>query len=84
MLVLHYDDEVGRQNYQTVAKELVKFGQTPTALALKRNTDATKENVKALIDANPKIILATTGHSLALRRSIHSTIGHCLILKENR
>jgi branched-chain amino acid transport system substrate-binding protein len=60
VLVLHYDDEVGRQNYQTVAKELVKFGQTPSALALKRNTDVTQDNIKALIQADPKIILATT------------------------
>ncbi len=60
VLVLHYDDEVGRQNYQTVAKELVKFGQTPSALALKRNTDVSQDNIKALIAADPKIILATT------------------------
>ncbi|MEI6737418.1 MAG: ABC transporter substrate-binding protein, partial [Pseudomonadota bacterium] len=60
VLVLHYEDEVGKQNFQTVARALVKFGQAPTALAIKRNTDITNENIKALIAADPKIILATT------------------------
>lgn len=60
VLVLHYDDEVGRQNYQTVARALEKFGTIPTALALKRNTDVSAENIKAVIAASPKLILATT------------------------
>ncbi len=60
VLVLHYDDEVGKQNYQTVARALEKFGKVPSALPLKRNTDVSPDNIKALLAANPKLILATT------------------------
>jgi branched-chain amino acid transport system substrate-binding protein len=60
VLVLHYDDEVGKQNFQTVAQALTEYGQMPTALALKRNADVTNDNISAIIAANPKIILATT------------------------
>ena len=33
VLVLHYDDVVGKQNYETVAKALEKYGKVPTASA---------------------------------------------------
>jgi branched-chain amino acid transport system substrate-binding protein len=58
--VLHYDDEVGLQNYHTVAQALTKFGQKPVSIAIKRNVDITNDNIKALIQADPEVILATT------------------------
>jgi branched-chain amino acid transport system substrate-binding protein len=58
--VLHYDDTVGKENYETVARALVKFGTTPTSVSIKRNADITPEQVKQVIDSNPNVLLVTT------------------------
>lgn len=60
VMVLHYDDTVGKQNFQTVANALSEFGAKPTSLPLKRNTDVTPANIQAIIAEEPKLILATT------------------------
>jgi len=58
--VLHYDDTVGKENYETVARALVKFGTTPISVSIKRNADITPEQVKQVIDSNPNVLLVTT------------------------
>jgi branched-chain amino acid transport system substrate-binding protein len=58
--VLHYDDTVGKENYETVARALVKFGTKPASVPIKRNADITPEQVKQVVDSNPNVLLITT------------------------
>ena len=58
--VLHYDDAVGKQNFETVAKTLQKFDKQPTSISIKRNVDLPDDVVKRITDSNPQIIVVTT------------------------
>jgi branched-chain amino acid transport system substrate-binding protein len=58
--VLHYDDPVGKQNFETVATVLKKFNRTPVSVAIKRNAEVTDANVKAVIDSKPNVLVITT------------------------
>lgn len=58
--VLHYDDAVGKQNFDTVATVLRKFNRTPVSVAIQRNADITDADVKAVIDAEPHVLVVTT------------------------
>ena len=57
--VVHYDDEVGKQNFEVVQKYLQKVNLTPQALPLKRNAPITKVEVDALLAQQPDLILHT-------------------------
>ncbi|WP_298933597.1 ABC transporter substrate-binding protein [uncultured Ramlibacter sp.] len=57
--VLHYDDEVGRQNLQVVTEYLQKIKLTPQAFALKRNASVGKAEVDAMLAQKPELILNT-------------------------
>ena len=63
--VLHYDDTVGKENYQTVAEALMRFGGTPTSVAVIRNADVTPDAIKKIVDANPNVLLVTTSYAPA-------------------
>ena len=58
--VLHYDDTVGKQNFETVANVLKKFDRTPVSVAIKRNADITDQNVKDAIASDPQVMVVTT------------------------
>jgi ABC-type branched-subunit amino acid transport system substrate-binding protein len=58
--VLHYDDTVGQQNFETVATVLKKFERQPVSVAIKRNADITDANVKAVIASDPNVLVVTT------------------------
>jgi ABC-type branched-subunit amino acid transport system substrate-binding protein len=58
--VLHYDDTVGKQNFETVAAVLKKFGREPVSVAIKRNADVTDANFKAVVDSDPNVLVVTT------------------------
>jgi branched-chain amino acid transport system substrate-binding protein len=58
--VLHYDDPVGKQNFETVATVLKKFNRTPVSVAIKRNADLTDQNVKDVIASDPQVMVVTT------------------------
>jgi ABC-type branched-subunit amino acid transport system substrate-binding protein len=58
--VLHYDDDVGKQNFATASAVLAKYGKQPTSIPIKRNAELKAETVGAIVAANPQIILATT------------------------
>lgn len=58
--VLHYDDTVGKQNFETVATVLKKFDRQPVSVAIKRNVDITEANVKEVIASNPNVLVVTT------------------------
>jgi len=57
--VVHYDDEVGKQNFQVVRDYLAKVNLTPQALPLKRNAQITKVEVDTLLAQQPELILHT-------------------------
>jgi branched-chain amino acid transport system substrate-binding protein len=58
--VLHYDDTVGKQNFETVAKVLQKFNRTPVSVAIKRNADITDANFKEVVASDPNVLVVTT------------------------
>ena len=58
--VLHYDDTVGKQNFETVAKTLQKFNKQPTSISIKRNADLPEEVIQRIAASDPQIILVTT------------------------
>ena len=58
--VLHYDDEIGKQNFLTASTVLAKFNKQPTSIPIKRNADLKPETISAIVAADPQIILATT------------------------
>jgi ABC-type branched-subunit amino acid transport system substrate-binding protein len=58
--VLHYDDAVGKQNFDTVARSLEKFGAKPVSVAIKRNVDLPVASVQEVITSNPQFVLVTT------------------------
>jgi len=58
--VLHYDDAVGKQNFETVAKVLQKYNRTPVSVAIKRNADITEANVKDVVASDPNVLVVTT------------------------
>jgi branched-chain amino acid transport system substrate-binding protein len=58
--VLHYDDTVGQQNFETVARVLQKFERTPVSVAIKRNADVTDANVRAVAASEPNVLVVTT------------------------
>jgi branched-chain amino acid transport system substrate-binding protein len=58
--VLHYDDAVGKQNFETVATVLKKFNRQPVSVAIKRNTDITEGNIRDVIASDPNVLVVTT------------------------
>jgi len=58
--VLHYDDAVGRQNFETVAAVLRKFNRVPASVAIKRNVDITDADFQAVVASDPSVLVITT------------------------
>ena len=58
--VLHYDDAVGKQNFETVARTLQKFNKQPTSISIARNADLPDDIVQRIAASDPQIILVTT------------------------
>lgn len=57
--VIHYDDEVGKQNLDVVTQHLKKSNLAPQAMPLKRNAQITKADVQKLLAQNPQFLLNT-------------------------
>jgi ABC-type branched-subunit amino acid transport system substrate-binding protein len=57
--VVHYEDEVGKQNLGVVADYLKKQGKTPAAFALQRNAKVSAEDVAKLLALKPDVIINT-------------------------
>lgn len=57
--VVHYDDEVGKQNLAVVTQYLKKINLVPQALALKRNAVVTPAEVQALVAQQPEVMINT-------------------------
>ncbi|MBL8523784.1 MAG: ABC transporter substrate-binding protein [Betaproteobacteria bacterium] len=58
--VLHYDDTVGKQNFETVAKSLEKFGKKPVSVAIQRNAEMIDTSIQQIIASDPQIVVVTT------------------------
>jgi branched-chain amino acid transport system substrate-binding protein len=59
MVVLHYDDEVGKQNLAVVKQYLAKQGKTPSAFSLQRNAKLDAAQVNELLKLKPDVIINT-------------------------
>jgi branched-chain amino acid transport system substrate-binding protein len=58
--VLHYDDEIGNQNYATVEKIMKAAGKQPVGVKFERNGDVTPAQIGAIIRSDPQVIVTTT------------------------
>jgi branched-chain amino acid transport system substrate-binding protein len=59
VVVVHYDDEVGKQNLATVTEYLAKKGAKPQSFSVKRNTAISAEQITALTKLKPEVIVNT-------------------------
>ena len=57
--VVHYDDEVGKQNLEVVSSYLKKINLEPKAFSIKRNAIIGKAEVDALLAQQPEVVLST-------------------------
>jgi branched-chain amino acid transport system substrate-binding protein len=75
--VLHYDDAVGKENFETVSRVLEKYNRKPVSVPIKRNADITDANVKAVIASDPNVLVVTTLYAPAAQmlKKLH-TQGH--------
>jgi ABC-type branched-subunit amino acid transport system substrate-binding protein len=58
--VIHYDDEIGNQNFATVARLMEGAGKKTTGVKIQRNADVEKAQIDAIIAADPQVVVATT------------------------
>ena len=58
--VIHYDDEVGNQNFKTVADFMQKASKQSTGIKIKRNAAIEQATLDAIIKSDPQIVVLTT------------------------
>jgi len=58
--VLHYDDEIGNQNYATVERIMKAAGKQPVGVKFERNGDVTPAQIQAIVKSDPQVIVTTT------------------------
>jgi branched-chain amino acid transport system substrate-binding protein len=58
--VVHYDDEIGNQNYATVERLMKQAGKQAVSVKLKRNADVDAAQIQAIIKSDPQVVVATT------------------------
>jgi ABC-type branched-subunit amino acid transport system substrate-binding protein len=70
--VVHYDDEVGKQNLGVVTDYLKKINLVPKALPLKRNAVVGKPEIDALLAQQPEVLLSTvlSGAAAEIQRGL--------------
>ncbi|MDP2817573.1 MAG: ABC transporter substrate-binding protein [Polaromonas sp.] len=59
VVVVHYDDEVGKQNLAVVTDYLARQDKKPAAFALQRNTKVSEVQVSQLLKLKPDVIINT-------------------------
>ncbi len=72
--VVHYDDEVGKQNLAVVTDYLKKINLVPKAFPLKRNATIGKAEIDALLAQQPEVLLSTvlSGAAAEIQKSLTS------------
>lgn len=58
--VVHYDDEIGNQNFATVERIMKAAGKGATSVKIKRNADVDAAAIDAIVKSDPQVIVATT------------------------
>jgi len=58
--VINYDDQIGNQNYATVARLMEGSGRKVVGVKLKRNAPVEPSQIEAIIASDPQVIVATT------------------------
>ncbi len=58
--VIHYDDEIGNQNYATVERLMKASGKKAVGIKLKRNANVQPGQIDAIVASDPQVIVATT------------------------
>ena len=61
--VIHYDDQIGNDNYNTVEQIMKAAGKKPVSVKLLRNKDVTRAQVDEVIKSDPEIVVATTSYA---------------------
>ena len=59
VVVVHYDDEVGKQNLALVTQFLKSNGLTPQAFPIARNIALNQTHAQAVSDLKPEVIIST-------------------------
>lgn len=57
--VVHFDDEVGKQNLEVVTSFLKKLNLAPQAFSIKRNAQLGPADVQRLLDQHPEVLMNT-------------------------
>ncbi len=58
--VVHYDDEIGNQNFATVERIMKAAGKGATSVKVQRNADVGSAAIEAIVKSDPQVIVATT------------------------
>ncbi len=58
--VIHYDDEIGNQNFATVARIMKSAGKEAVSVKFNRNGEVTDAQIATLIKSDPQVIIGTT------------------------
>jgi len=58
--VVNYDDQIGNQNFATVARLMEGAGKKAVGVKVKRNADVEKSQIEAIIASDPEVVVATT------------------------
>lgn len=58
--VVHYDDEIGNQNFATVERLMKTANKKAVSVKLKRNAKVEAAQIDAIIKSDPQILVATT------------------------
>jgi branched-chain amino acid transport system substrate-binding protein len=58
--VVHYDDEIGNQNFATVERIMGAAGKKATSVKVLRNAPVDAKAIDAIVKSDPQVIVATT------------------------
>lgn len=58
--VLHYDDEIGNENYATVERTMKAAGKHAVGVKFQRNGAVGAKEIEAIVKSDPQVIIATT------------------------
>ena len=74
VVVVHYDDEVGKQNLAAVVDYLSRQGKQPKALSLQRNAKVDAGQVNELLKLKPDVLINTvlSGPAAEISRQLKS------------
>ncbi|HET7729225.1 MAG TPA: ABC transporter substrate-binding protein [Usitatibacter sp.] len=63
--VLHYDDEIGNQNFATVERIMKGAGKSAVGIKFERNGNVTQAQIEAIVKSDPQAVINTTLYGTA-------------------